>query len=88
MSDPTPLEKLEAAVQEFAVSIADDAVHVVSSVVMWEQVRFEDDGREMRALRYTVPGSMTLAGSLGLIDATSEYLRRDILGERNEPDDD
>ncbi len=89
-TEQTPLEKLDAAVAEFAQSQCEHPMHVVNAVVMWEQVRFDDEMRDMRAMRYACVGSDTISGALGLVEGTREYLRRDVLGERGDgidPDD-
>lgn len=77
----SPLDKLEAAVQEFAAAQADGPVHVVNALVVYEQL-FADDGRQ---IKYASTGGFTLSGSLGLADAARTQLQRDVLGR---PDDD
>lgn len=80
---PTPLEKLDAAVQEFVNSQVDQPTLVANAVVVWEQVRYDEDGDAERCISYAVPTvNFTLSGTLGLLEGVREYVRRDILGAR------
>ena len=50
---------------------------------IWEQVSYDEDGDVGRAIRYAVPtDNFSLSSGLGLLEASREYVRRDILGER------
>ena len=81
--EDSPLVSLAGAIQTFANAIADEPpVLVGGALVLWEQVRYDEDGDVCRSIRYAVPtDSSTLTGSLGLLEAAGEYLRRDILGD-------
>jgi hypothetical protein len=82
------LDKLKAAVQEFACSVAGEAVLVDVAVLVWEQVGFDEDGTTTRRIQYTVPtDNFSLSSGLGLLEASREYIRRDILGLRCDRDD-
>lgn len=86
--DRTPLERLNAAVAEFANHIAEKAVLVDVALLVWEQVSYDEDGDVGRAIRYAVPtDNFSLSSGLGLLEASREYVRRDILGERGGDDD-
>lgn len=90
MSDTEhPLDKLKAAVQEFVNSQVEDPVLVDVAVVVWEEVGFDGEGNTQRRIRYAVPtDSFSMSGTLGLLEASREYVRRDILGTRCCDDDD
>lgn len=90
MSDDAvrPLDTLGAAVQTFANARADQPVLVDSALVVWEQVGYAEDGEPQRQILYAVPtDNFSLSASLGLLEASREYVRRDILGERGDDDD-
>lgn len=89
MSDEqTPLDRLNAAVAEFANETAGKPVLVDVALLVWEQVSYDEDGDVGRAIRYAVPtDNFSLSGGLGLLEASREYVRRDILGVRGDEDD-
>lgn len=93
MSDePTPLETLRDAVQDFANVQRAEQGHgpglVDVSLVIWEEVAFDDDGTTMRRIRYAVPSdNFSLSSGLGLIEAAREFVRGDILGGSSEDDE-
>lgn len=84
----TPLEALRDAVQAFANAQGDDddgPVLVDVAVVLWEQVRYDEDGRVMRRIRYACPtDNFSMTSGLGLIEAGGHLVRRDILDEVDE----
>ena len=79
MTEPTPLETLAAAVQEFASSLdeSDGPVHVVTSLVVWEELQVDDD----HEIKYASTGGVALSGALGLADASRVLLQRDVLSD-------
>lgn len=61
----TPLEDLHAAIQEFVNSLDDEALLLHSAVVVWETVRYRDDGAMGHRICYAcVVGSMSSAVGL------------------------
>lgn len=90
MTDETPpIERLNAAVTEFANATSEGPVLVDVALVIWEQVTYDEDGDVTRRIQYAVPtDNFSLSGGLGLIEVASEYVRRDILGDRNHEGDD
>lgn len=80
--EESPLDKLRAAVQEFANATAEQAVLVDTCVVLWEQVSYDEDGEIGRRVRYTVPtDNFSLSAVLGLCAAGSYFLRQQALGD-------
>ena len=90
MTDETqPIERLNAAVAEFANATAGKPVLVDVALVVWEQVTYDEDGDIGRCIKYAVPtDNFSLSSGLGLLEASREYVRRDILGDRNYEGDD
>ncbi len=85
MTEPEPIEALNAAVTAFANANSDRPVLVDVALVVWEQVSYDEDGDVGRCIRYAVPtDNFSLSGGLGLLEASREYVRRDILGERGD----
>ena len=77
-----PLEDLAAAIQAFVADTEDEAALVVGALVVWEQARYDDDGDQVRAIQYTVPGdAYSLAGSIGLAAAGLELVTADALDD-------
>jgi hypothetical protein len=82
VSEPNALDKLGDALQGFVNEDEGEAAIISGSVVVYELVRFDDDGNEMRRICYTIPGpGSSLSGSLGLLDAGLHLVRRDALGD-------
>lgn len=83
-----PLDDLQAAVQAFVNKQVETPTLVDNALVVWEEVSYDEDGITQRRIRYCVPtDNFSLSGTLGLLEAASEYVRRDILGERGADDD-
>lgn len=79
------IESVAKMLQEFAVECAGHPVIVDTAVVVWEEVRLDEDGEAERRIQYTVPmDNWSMSGTLGLLEAAREFVRRDILGERGE----
>lgn len=89
MSELSPLEKLNTAISEFANEQSTDGnVLVDVAVVLWEQIRLDEDGHASRRIRYAVPtDNFSLTSGLGLIEAGAFFVKSDILGSL-EPDGD
>lgn len=84
-ADLTPLETLHAAVQTFVNETHEHAVVVQHALVVWEQVRLDDDGEALRELRYSLPSDgASLAGALGLATAADQMIRRDCINVRDD----
>jgi hypothetical protein len=48
----------------------------------------DDEGRTFRGVKYCVPtDNWSLSGTLGLVQAADEFIRRDLLGIRGGSDD-
>ena len=77
-SEPDPLEVLNGAIQAFANSLSDVPVLVDNALVLWEQVKFNDDGSTGRRVQYAGPtDNFTISGTLGLCAAGATFIRRD-----------
>jgi hypothetical protein len=80
--EPAPLDALAEAVQNFVNAETEDASVVTGMVVVYEVVRFDENGDELRSIGYTVPGgSASMSGSIGLLDAGRYMVRRDAIDE-------
>jgi hypothetical protein len=88
-NDGGPLDKLHEAIQAFSNALADDQEDVgvvMSSLIVWEEVGFTDDGTSCRAVHYAATGDQaTPSSSLGLALNLLRTLERDIIGCRCEP---
>lgn len=88
--DSTALEKLNAAINEFAQSQRDpetdgDQGFIVSNaLVVWEQVAYTDEGQVMARFRYTVPTTSTGSAALGLVVAADAMVSEHVLGDSDD----
>lgn len=83
-----PLDDLASAVQAFINTQSDEPVLLDNALVVWEEVGLDDEGFSQRRIRYAVPThNFSLSGSLGLLEASGTYIRRDILGHDDEQGD-
>ena len=76
----TPVEKLAEAIQEFITATSDEgdeAAVLVSSVVIYEQVTYGEDGEILRRVDYTVPTPATYSSTIGLLHLGRELLVAD-----------
>jgi hypothetical protein len=81
-TEPSPLDALAEAVQNFVNAETEDASVVTGMVVVYEVVRFDEAGDELRSIGYTVPGgSASMSGSIGLLDAGLYMVRRDAIDD-------
>ena len=83
--EPTPLEVLSQAVQAFVNTQVDRPTIVDSALLLWEEVSYDDDGDGdvQRSMNYAnTTDNFSLSSALGLLEASREHVRRDILGER------
>ena len=82
MADTDPLETLNEAIATFVNATTEQAVLVNQAVVIWETVRFDEDGDAERAISYAnTTDNFSLSGCLGMLEAGREFIRRDILDE-------
>ncbi|GAA1909287.1 hypothetical protein GCM10009737_08150 [Nocardioides lentus] len=87
--EQSPLDRLLAAVQDFANSLAGQPVLVDVALLVWEQVRYDEDGDIARKISYAIPtDNFSLSSGLGLLEAAGHYVRRDVLGARHTDEDD
>lgn len=84
--DQQTLDRLNAAVAEFANATSNlGPVLVDVALVVWEQVSYDEDGDVQRNIQYAIPAdNFSLSSGLGLLEASREYVRRDILGTRGD----
>ena len=62
----TPLERLKDAIQEL-VNTSNPGRLVVDALVIWEEVRYDDEGDQLRSLNYACVGDgSSLAAAVGL----------------------
>lgn len=87
-TEPTPLQQLEAAVQDFINTTTDESCIVKDAVVVWESTRFEDNGSQAFLVKYAVVTEGTgLSTSVGLLELAGDILRADILEHYTDDDE-
>lgn len=88
-TDPTPLQRLGDAVQEFVNATEGEAAIVTSCIVAFERIRFSGEGDQLHALRYAVVGEgVSMAASIGLAQAARTMIERDSIAGRDDAEDD
>lgn len=82
-AEQTPLEKLAAAVQEFAVTRAGEPVLVADAILVWEETAYNEDGDVTRAINYAsmMPGA-SMASGIGLLEGGKILVLGDGVGYR------
>jgi len=85
MSDetPTPLDTLKAAINQYANTISTHGPVLVDiSLVIWEEVLYDEDGDVARSINYATPSdTFSLSSALGLIEAARTLAHNEMLGE-------
>lgn len=81
-----PVEKLNAAVQEFVNATSLGGGLVMSWAITWELVRYDDDGDELHRMDYSSWGG-GMATALGLMHAGRRMVERDTIGDEGEHDE-
>jgi hypothetical protein len=76
---PSPLRKLEAAVQEFINDISSQPTMLKNLVVVFETTRFDDDGDQAYAVSYATGMMTDMAASSGLARLGARMIEDDIL---------
>lgn len=74
------LDKLNAAIQEFALTRTEEPCLIDVAVVAWEAVSYDEDGDVQRQIRYAIPtDNFSISAVLGLLDAARTLVRHDTL---------
>ena len=81
MAEKRPeLEALRDAVQALSNAIDNEPHLVDQAIVVWESVSFAEDGEPQRMVRYACPtDNFSITGAIGLLEAGTYYVRRDVL---------
>lgn len=81
IEDCTALGDLREAVQKYVHTLRERPTLVDVAILTWEEVSFAEDGTPQRQISYCIPtDNFSLTSALGLLEASREYVRRDILG--------
>jgi hypothetical protein len=87
--EATPLEKLAAAVQEFASATGDHPGMVTSALVAWETVTYTDDGRPLFSLDYASAGvNESMTAAIGLAAYANRKMLVDLVDGTEDREDD
>lgn len=81
MSDPTPLEVLEQAVQQFINALSDEARIVQGAVLVYETVRLDEAGTSHHGIDYASLSS-SMAADAGLLTVGLDRVLTDLRGAR------
>jgi hypothetical protein len=78
------LDRLRLALQEYLNTTSDQPILLDNALIVWEQIKLDGDDT-LRQIQYVIPtDNFSLSGTLGLLEASATYIRRDILGSRDE----
>lgn len=66
--EPTPLDKLTAAIQEFVNAISEEGPALLdSAVVVWETMRYDEGGDLGYRIDYANAGRASMSATAGLL---------------------
>lgn len=81
-SETSPIEALTAAVQEFVNARSEHGpVLLRGAVVVWEQVRFDDDGQTAFHTSYACTEGTSPAASVGILELGRQVVLDDLLDD-------
>jgi len=84
-AEPTPLERVADALQEFVNCIEDEApVLLRGAVVAWESMRFDEDGDAMFKVNYAALPNTSMASTIGILDLANDVAKHDMFYHHEE----
>ncbi len=82
MAEPTPRDKLEAALQEFVNETYDEACILKEAIVVFETTRFNDEGRQAYRVNYSIPTEGTgMSATVGLLEMGKALVLNELVGD-------
>ena len=83
--ETTPAERLGEHVRDFVNEVAgeegDGPVLLRGAVVVWEEMRLDEDGDAHFSVYYSAVDGTTMAQTAGLLEIGREVLRQDMLDD-------